>query len=204
MTLVDSKAILKGQSQDEGERFLVGKMKLVIVTGMPGAGKSGVAQAFHDAGIPVIVMGDVIREETQKRGLEPNPENTKKVMLELREKNGPGAVAAFCMDELKASDSAIVVIEGCRSIAEIDVFDDYADSVVIVCVHASPKERYTRLLERNREDAPPSWEVFRERDVREISVGLGGVIALSDIMLVNQGTLAEFEEQSKKLVMRLT
>jgi len=68
-------------------------MKLVIVTGMPGAGKSGVAQAFHDAGIPVIVMGDVIREETRKRGLEPNPANTKKVMLELRETKGAGAIA---------------------------------------------------------------------------------------------------------------
>lgn len=179
-------------------------MKLVIVTGMPGAGKSGVAQAFHDVGIPVIVMGDVIREETRKRGFEPNPENTKKVMLELREKDGPGAVAMFCLDELKALDSDIVVIEGCRSIAEIDVFDDYADSVVTICVHAPPKERYARLRERNREDAPPSWEVFRERDVREISVGLGGVIALSDIMLVNDGSLSEFEEVSKKLVKRLT
>ncbi|MFW9973645.1 MAG: AAA family ATPase [Candidatus Thorarchaeota archaeon] len=178
-------------------------MKLVIVTGMPGAGKSGVAQAFHDAGIPVIVMGDVIRDETRRRGLEPNPENTKKVMLELREKNGAGAVALFCMDELKKFRSEMVVIEGCRSIAEINVFDDCADSVVSVCVHASPKARYTRLRERNREDAPPSWEVFRERDIREISVGLGGVIALSDIMLVNEGTLADFQEQSKELVKRL-
>jgi dephospho-CoA kinase len=179
-------------------------MKLVIVTGMPGAGKSGVAQSFHDSGIPVIVMGDVIREETRKRGLEPNPENTKKVMLELREKNGPGAVASFCIDELKGLDSEIIVIEGCRSLAEIEVFDDCADPVVIVCVHTSPKERYLRLRERNREDAPPNWEVFRERDVREISVGLGGVIALSDIMLVNEGSIAEFQDQSKKLVKRLT
>lgn len=178
-------------------------MKLVIVTGMPGAGKSGVAQAFHDAGVPVIVMGDVIREETRRRGLEPNPENTKNIMLELRKKKGAGAVALFCVDELKKLESEIIVIEGCRSIAEIDVFDDCAESVVIVCVHASPKERYARLRERNREDAPPSWEVFRERDIREISVGLGGVIALSDIMLVNEGTLSEFKEQSKELVMRL-
>ena len=204
MTLSGFKGILKGQSQDEGERLLVEKMKLVIVTGMPGAGKSGVAQAFHDTGIPVIVMGDVIRNETRKRGLEPNPENTKKVMLELREKNGPGAVALSCMDDLKELDSETVIIEGCRSIAEIDVFDDCAEDVVTVCVHASPKERYKRLRERNREDAPPSWEIFRERDIREISVGLGGVIALSDIMLVNEGTLAEFQEISKKLVKRLT
>jgi dephospho-CoA kinase len=179
-------------------------MKLVIVTGMPGAGKSGVAQTFQDVGVPVIVMGDVIRNETRKRGLEPNPENTKTVMLELREKNGPGAIALFCIDELKELDSNLVVIEGCRSIAEIDVFDDYADSVTIVCVHTSPKERFTRLRDRNREDAPQSWEVFRERDIREISVGLGGVIALSDIMIVNEGTMDDFQEMSKELVKRLT
>ncbi|MFW9868057.1 MAG: AAA family ATPase [Candidatus Thorarchaeota archaeon] len=179
-------------------------MKLIIITGMPGAGKSGIAEAFHNAGIPVIVMGDVIREETRKRGLEPNPENTKKIMLELRQKGGPGAVASFCVDELKNLETNTVVIEGCRSIAEIDVFDDCADEVVIVCVHSSPRERYNRLRERNRDDAPPSWEVFKERDIREISVGLGGVIALSDIMIVNDGTLHEFQKQSLELVKRLT
>lgn len=179
-------------------------MKLMIVTGMPGAGKSGIAEAFNDAGVPVIVMGDVIREETRKQGLDPNPENTKRVMLELREKGGPGAVASFCVDELKGLQTDIVVIEGCRSIAEIEVFDDYADDVVIICVHSSPKERFNRLKERNRNDAPPSWEIFRERDIREISVGLGGVIALSDIMIVNDGTLVEFQNQSVELVKRLT
>lgn len=179
-------------------------MKLIIVTGMPGAGKSGIAEAFNDARVPVIVMGDVIREETRKRGLDPNPENTKRVMLELREKDGPGAVASFCVDGLKGLQTDIVVIEGCRSIAEIEVFDDYADDVVIVCVHSSPKERFNRLRERNRDDAPPSWEIFRERDIREISVGLGGVIALSDIMIVNDGTLVEFQNQSVEIVKRLT
>ncbi len=179
-------------------------MKLIIITGMPGAGKSGIAEVFHNVGVPVIVMGDVIREETRRRGLEPNPENTRKVMLELREKGGPGAVASFCVDELKGLETDTVVIEGCRSIAEIDVFDDFADEVVIVCVHTSPKERFRRLRERNRDDAPPSWDVFRERDIREISVGLGTVIALSDIMMVNDGTLLEFQKQSAELVKRLT
>ena len=75
---------------------------------------------------------------------------------------------------------------------------------MIVCVHSSPKERFDRLKERNRDDAPPSWDVFRERDIREISVGLGGVIALSDIMIVNEGTLEEFQTKSVNLVKRLT
>ncbi len=179
-------------------------LKIIIITGMPGAGKSEVANAFHNANIPLIIMGDVIREESRNRGLEANPENTKKVMLELREIHGPGAIATRCLDGLCKHESDIIVIEGCRSIAEIDVFDDYAEEVIVVCVHASPKIRYSRLQERNREDAPSTWEVFRERDIREVSVGLGGVIALSDVMLINEGTIDMIRNSSKELVEKLT
>jgi dephospho-CoA kinase len=179
-------------------------LKIIIITGMPGAGKSEVANAFHDAGYPIIVMGDIIRTETRNRGLEANPENTKKVMLELRKLHGPGAVATRCIDGLCNQESNVIVIEGCRSIAEIDVFDDYAEELTIIGVHTSPKVRFARLQERNREDAPSTWEVFRERDIRELSIGLGGVIALSDIMLINEGTLESFRESSKELVAKLT
>lgn len=179
-------------------------MKLVIVTGMPGAGKSEVANAFKKAGIRIVVMGDVVREEAKKRGLGPSPENTRRIMLELREMDGMGAVALRCVSELRNLDEEVVVVEGCRSIAEVDVFDDFADEVKIVCVHSAPEVRYRRLCARSREDAPPSWQIFRERDLREISVGLGGVIALSDIMLVNDDTLEVLHENVEQLVERLT
>jgi methylmalonyl-CoA mutase cobalamin-binding subunit len=58
------------------------------------------------------------------------------------------------------------------------------------------------LRERGRDDDPSDWSVFRERDIREISVGLGGVIALSDIMLVNEGTVDELHELSQNVVKR--
>ncbi|TFG35097.1 dephospho-CoA kinase [Candidatus Thorarchaeota archaeon] len=171
---------------------------------MPGAGKSELADAFRKTTTPVIVMGDIIREETKNRGLEPNPENTRKVMLELRELSGPGAVATHCLDTLQKISSDTIIIEGCRSIAEIDVFTEFAEEVITVCVHSSPKKRYQRLRDRNRADAPQSWDVFKERDLREISVGLGGVIALSDIVLINEGTLDELRTASQELAKKLT
>ncbi|NHI83216.1 MAG: flagellar hook-basal body complex protein FliE [Candidatus Thorarchaeota archaeon] len=178
-------------------------MKLVIMTGMPGAGKSEVADAFRRAGFPVIVMGDVIRKEVMKRGLTQTPENNRKIMLDLREKEGFGAVAKYCLEELRSIDSSIIVIEGCRSLAEVDVFDSCADSVLIVCVHSSPKIRYQRLCQRGRDDDPQDWGTFRERDIREISVGLGGVIALSDIMIVNDGSIGELRKESDAIVKSL-
>ncbi len=177
-------------------------MNLVIITGMPGAGKGVLADAFREAKVPVIVMGDVIRNEAIRRGLDPNPANTKKVMLALREIDGLGAVALRCIEDLRAEDSPIVVIEGCRSIAEIDVFDEYAKNMTIIGVHAAPLTRFQRLKERARKDAPPEWEVFRERDIREISVGLGGVIALSDIMIVNESSIDDMMKKSKEIVKR--
>ena len=179
-------------------------MKIVLVTGMPGAGKSEIALAFKETGVPVIIMGDVIRKEAKQRGLEPNPVNTKKVMLDLREKDGLGAVALRCVDDLKKEKSDFVVIEGCRSIVEVDVFDDYAEEVKIICVHSSPSVRFQRLKKRGRDDAPQEWSIFRERDLREISVGLGGVISLSDIMLVNEGSLEAFHKLIKNTVAEFT
>ena len=179
-------------------------MRLVIIAGMPGAGKSIIATAFREMDFPIIVMGDIIREETQKRGLAATPANTKKVMLELRERDGLGAVAKCCLEELEKITSDIIVIEGCRSIAEIDVFDDYATGVTIVCVHSSPSIRFARLQDRGRDDDPLDWTTFRERDLREISVGLGGVIALADWMLINEGSVDEILTESRELAKRLT
>ncbi|UCE10388.1 MAG: AAA family ATPase [Candidatus Thorarchaeota archaeon] len=174
-------------------------MKLVIITGMPGAGKSEVASAYQNVGKPVIVMGDSVRDEVQRQGLQANPENTRQVMLELRNQKGPGAIAKLCLQELSEKDSDIVVIEGCRSIDEIDVFDDYASQLTIVCIHSSPSTRFARLRKRARDDAPPDWSTFRERDLREISVGLGGVIALADKMIVNEGSIEELRRISTEL-----
>jgi dephospho-CoA kinase len=125
-------------------------------------------------------------------------------MLDLREKDGMGAVALRCVDDLKKEQSSLVVIEGCRSIAEIDVFDDYAEDLKIICVHTSPLVRFQRLKDRGRDDAPQEWSTFRERDLREISVGLGGVIALSDIMLVNEKSFEAFQDSIRNTVAEFT
>jgi dephospho-CoA kinase len=174
-------------------------MRIIIVTGMPGSGKSELADAFKSIGCPVVVMGDVVRNEALKRGLEPNPINMKAVMLDLRQKDGPGAIAKRCVTDLLRPSSDIIIIEGCRSIAELEEFARFSHDVRVICVHSSPSTRFARLRSRGREDAPLNWDSFRERDLRELSVGLGGIIALSDTMIVNEGTLEEFRRMAKEL-----
>src|SRR4030067_193709 len=70
------------------EKATVDKAVLAL-TGMPGSGKSLVVNIAREKGYEIIIMGDIIREETRKRGLTLTPENTGQTMLELRQQEGP-------------------------------------------------------------------------------------------------------------------
>src|SRR5436853_5546244 len=96
----------------------------------------------------------------------------------------------------------LVVGVGWRS--ELEVFRlAFGDDLSVVAVHASPRTRYERMLRRRRTDDAGSIEAFRARDLRELSWGLGDVIATADVMLVNEGTLEEFRRQARTALGRL-
>ncbi len=160
--------------------------KLIIVVGMPGAGKSLLSKAAEMLGIPVLVMGDVVREETENLGLEPTPENIGRVAVLLREKYGDDVIAKKILEKISSSRSKVVMIDGVRSLHELNFFKRKAGEIIIVAIHASPKTRFKRLIERGREDDPKTWEEFCKRDERELRFGIGSVIALADVMLVNE------------------
>ena len=163
--------------------------KLVIgLTGMPGSGKSLVVQEFQKQGFDVVTMGDVIREETAKRGLELNPANVGKVMLELREKGGERVIAEKCIPKITQKPNRRIVVDGIRSYMEVDTFQKALPNFVLVTVHSPPQTRFERLSTRGRSDDPKTWEVFHERDMRELGVGIGHAIALAEYVIINDRT----------------
>ena len=163
---------------------------IVCLTGMPGAGKSTIATGLQKKGFVCINMGDAVRSEAKKRNLEPTGENLGKLMLELREKNGLGAVAKLIKDQITNTDSDVVVIDGVRSNAEIEVLKNIT-TVKLLAVHASTDTRYTFLSTRQRTDDPNNRQSFDERDNREISVGISASIALADETLSNNNLTVE-------------
>ena len=157
---------------------------IVCLTGMPGAGKSTIASGLQKKGFSSINMGDAVRAEAKRRNLEPTGQNLGKLMLELREKNGQGAVAELIRDQIINSKSDVIVIDGVRSNAEIDVLKKLA-TVKLLAIHASTDTRYTFLSARHRSDDPQNRQSFDERDSREIGVGISASIALADETLSN-------------------
>lgn len=168
--------------------------KLVVgLGGMPGSGKSLVVETAKEMGYTIVTMGDVVREQTRLRGLEPTPQNIGKVMLELRAKEGQYVIAKKCIPKIEEQNSYSVLIDGLRSLFEADIFKEHFDSFTLVAVHAPPNIRFERLKARGRSDDPPNYEVFRERDMRELGVGLGNVIAMAEKILVNDNSIDGFK-----------
>lgn len=169
--------------------------KLVVgLAGMPGSGKSLVVETARSLGYNVVAMGDVIREQTSLRGLEPTPQNIGKVMLELRAESGNYVIAQKCIPKIMEKKGNRILVDGLRSLHEAEIFKQRFESFKLVAVHAPPQLRFERLRIRGRSDDPPDWEVFYERDLRELGVGLGNVIAMAEKILINDDSVEGFKE----------
>jgi len=177
------------------------KNKIVIgVAGMPGAGKATVVEVARKMGYGVVVMGDEVREETKLRNLEPIPENVGKVMLEMRKEGGPAAVAKRCIPKIEKMKNKVVIIDGIRSLYEADEFKKNFPKFKLLSIHSSPETRFKRIFKRKRSDDPAKWEMFLERERRELRVGLGSVIASADVMIVNEGKRGELRTEVQKFL----
>ncbi len=151
---------------------------------MPGAGKSTIADGLKPKGYDTINMGNIVREEAKKRNVESTRSNLGKLMLELREKNGPGAIAELIKPEIESSTANVILIDGVRSTDEIQVLRKFGN-VKLLAIHASTDTRFNFLQKRGRPDDPQTKDHFEERDNRELGVGISNPIALSDYAISN-------------------
>jgi dephospho-CoA kinase len=170
-------------------------MKIIAFVGMPASGKSEAARIAAEMGIPVINMGDVIRKEVLKRGLEPNDSNTGMVATQLRKCEGMNAVAIRCISQIKETGSDLVVVDGVRGIAEVECFRlEFGEGFMLISIYAPIEVRFSRIQKRGRSDDMDSIEGLRNRDERELSWGMGEAIEASNIEIENNFTLEIFKK----------
>ena len=178
--------------------------KIVIgLAGMPGSGKSLVVETARELGYAIVIMGDVIREETLKLGLDLTPQNVGKVMLQMRADGGVTVVAQKCIPKIEAQENSKVLIDGLRSLHEAEAFKNHFAKFSIAAVHASPETRFARLSNRRRSDDSNGWTIFHERDMRELGVGLGTVIAMAEQMIINDASVDEVKARVAEALRRI-
>lgn len=174
----------------------LGMTKILAFVGMPASGKSLAASILGESGIKVVNMGDAIREEVVRRGLEPTDTNVGGVGTDLRNKEGKDAVAKRCISKIQAADSDLLVVDGVRSLAEVNCFKKiFGSDFTLVAIEAPLDTRFARVQARKRSDDMSDIDALRVRDDRELGWGMGEAIAAADIAIMNAGTLDEFRKK---------
>jgi len=129
-------------------------MKIIGFVGLPGSGKGEASQIARQNGLAVVVMGDVIRQEAARQGLEPTDHNLGRIGNALRAAEGPDAVAKKTFESALAAGKDIVVVDGLRSREEVDFFRTHADEFHLIEVCAPAQARLKWLAARGRPDDP--------------------------------------------------
>lgn len=174
--------------------------KVVGVAGMPGSGKTTLAQIAEGLGFEVVAMGDFVRREAERRGIEPTAENLGSLMFKLREEQGEAAIAKLTAQAIEEMEAELVFIDGVRSPAEVEEFKRRFPGFKLIALHAPSEVRFRRLTGRERSDDPKGWEEFLRREEREIKVGVGLAMEQADFRLENLADLNLFKVEALKLL----
>ena len=178
-------------------------MHILGTVGLPGSGKGEFADVAREVDIPVVTMGDVIRQACRDRGLDP-ADHHGQVATALREENGPAAIAEASLPHIREhldDDTETVVVDGLRSMVEVDAFvDEFGEDFDIVSIEAPFELRAERLADRDRDGTDTDRQALREREERELDFGMGEVMDAADYRIDNTGSLAEFRSRVRELL----
>lgn len=175
-------------------------MKLIAFVGMPASGKSEASAIARSLKIPVINMGDVVREENARRGLPPTDENIGGTGTALRREEGMDAIAKRCVPRIPLH-SPVAVVDGIRNIEEINYFKKtFGDDFKLIAIHTPFELRFERVKRRSRSDDMRSIEELKKRDEREKGWGLEKAIEMADVTIQNIDTIEKFRKQIEELL----
>lgn len=175
-------------------------MKVIGVVGLPASGKGEFSKIAAGTGIPVIVMGDIIRQAVSGAGLEPDDTNFGTMANRLRAEGGMDAIARLCIPEIEKQSAPLVLVDGIRGDSEVALFRHRFTGFRLVRIDSSFETRLARIAARARSDDFTSADALRNRDEREQKWGLYSALEGADMHISNEGTLEEFSRAVRALL----
>lgn len=178
--------------------------KIIAVVGMAGSGKTEVIEylkkKFH---WPRVYFPESLFDGIEKRGLELNWDNERKMREGLREEHGKGVFAKLSLPKIqkRLKQNDVVLVESLYSWDEYKIIKRaYSDYFEVIAVYASPAVRFERL--QNRKIRPiKTFKEFQERDENEIKVtDKGGPIAIADHTIINHGSINNLHREVDKIM----
>lgn len=180
--------------------------KVIVLVGMPGAGKSVCVNYLEKKGLPSTYFGGITIEEVKRRGMEVNEASEKLVREDIRAKEGKGAYAVRIIrqiEELFEKGNKYVVADGLYSWTEYKIFKgSFGSRAVIIAIVSGRKDRHHRLT--TRAIRPLTNQEASARDYAEIeNLEKGGPIANADYFLANEDSVEDLQKDLEELLAKI-
>ncbi|MFW9914956.1 MAG: AAA family ATPase [Candidatus Thorarchaeota archaeon] len=202
-------------------------MKIIVLTGLPASGKTVHAKIVGaKLGIPNVETGTFVFQAVHKKGLEITPENIAKVSNELKaQSDAYFTEQAVEHIEKVCSAKPAVFLSGVRAESEVEFLRRRFGNknIFIIGFHASRPTRFARMFNPDRmesngeasdkrveDEALRDYSNFLARDKKELSFGVGDLLASSDYLMnledqrwpfhIMARTMIEFEQVVRAIV----
>ena len=183
---------------------------ILTVVGLPGSGKSLVADMLKKRGFEVIELGDIWRELLKKNNIPRNdPIATREFTKTIREKYGKDVYARYAFRKMHRHLSKIAIM-GVRSTYEINYIKRRIKKFYIIALLAPLQMRFGRLKHRGKPEDPKTMKSFKwleEREKRgfmkaksEERHGVMHIIKDSDFVIANTSTTSKLERNVAKVL----
>jgi dephospho-CoA kinase len=182
-------------------------VKLVLgLCGAIGAGKDTMANHLklqHNAF--VIGMGDTVREEVDKLGMEQTRENQQNLAMQRRAEFGADYWAKKVIDKIISAENNVAVINGVRTVVEVETArGKLKEKFKLILIEAPPETRFQRLLLRKRAGDPANMEDFQSQERSEWEkFKFAETFRLADAKIGNSSSIEAFHAEIDKLLKTL-
>jgi dCMP deaminase len=178
---------------------------LIGLTGRNAAGKGEVARYLQKKSFYYYSLSDAIRDEIRSRGEQPTRERLIIIGNELRQRHGAAVLAERILSKIE--DDKHYVIDSIRNPSEVEAFRE-AKHFKLIRVEAPPEVRFQRIVNRQRESDPKTYEEFvalenREAEGDDTSQNLVKVELMADYPLINDGPIETLYAQIDDLLPKL-
>lgn len=184
----------------------------IALTGYMGTGKGEISKKLQEQGYKYISLSNIVRTETEKRGLEQTRENLQNVGNDLRKTYGPGILAIRVRETIENEEGEALgtgkwIIDGVRNPIEVSELKKIPKSFLLATT-ASEKTIIGRILSRARQgEQNTTEEEIIEKLKKESGVGenengqqVQKCIELADHLIINEGTLEDLEKKLEHFI----
>lgn len=184
-------------------------MKVIGLTGTIGSGKDVVREILEKKFNTVSVkLSDLLDQAIlKKKGIATTREIQQDSGDQLRKQYGNHILAKIAVEFMKKNND-MKVIDGIRNPGEVDFLrQQFGEDFKLIAVDAPQQVRFERVVKRNRDIDPKTWEEFVVADERdqgkeqpEYGQQVRKCIEMADVVLQNDGSLEEFQKKVEDVI----